>query len=260
MKFNKIILAGALASILSSYAAAGQQLPIDFVKKTRADHAADDINAGRLSYSHSCGWVDWGHAKGDGPAGLIKSVVGGKAAKLSLDDHVAVLNYSKEHGISLNKYTPIVYYQQMGKQVAGINIQVGMRSVYLVRKSLPKKTREGVAWRIFKEVSEQFERMQGAAPYGILPSTAASSFGIGDLTGDKISFYRALRGYSKAHLEKICKPYSTEKSLQQLERQRQSPQGQGKWRKLPALLSVPRIPRGIVLTVVKGEQFFGEYK
>ena len=251
----------ALAGLLSQGVDTAQTvLPKGIVDGAGTNHTIEDIVSGRVSYSRKCGWIDWGHAGGEGPTELIESVLSQTPMQLSPKDEGAVKEFAAEKKISLNRYVPIVYFQQMKKTSVGVTIQAGIRSVYLVRKDLHRKTREGVAWRIFKEVSEQFEKMQGDVPYAILPSTAASSFGVGDLTGDKISFYSALRGYSKEKFEGICRPYTADKSVRQLESQREYNKGQARWRNLPAILSVPKIPRGVVLTVVQGQQFFGSYR
>jgi len=234
-------------------------LPKTIVQEAKKEKAVEEIVNGRLGYTPRCGWVDWGHARGDGPEQLLEHILKEQPSVLSKEDNVLVKEYITQKKLSPKKYYPIVYYQQMKKQEFGVEIAVGTRSIYIVQKVKTKKLREGIAWRIFKEVSVNFERLQGTAPYNIIPSTAASSFGIGDLTGNKVSFYTALRDYDSKDLRRICGSSTINGSLNMFERQHQDPSRQNRWKKIPQLISVPRIPRGVVRTVLDNKLFYGEY-
>ena len=216
-----------------------------------AEHAIADIKEGELSYTNKCGWVDWGHASGTGPKNLVDHVLAEHPSPLTDIEKQQVEEYLLTHNLSAKDYFPVTYSQQMQRKV-GIKFTAGTKSVYLVKRGLPKKIREGMAWRIFKEVSEHFETLQGSPPYNSVSRVAASSYGIGDLNGDKLAFYSALRGYTKSELEEKCGgSFSPKESLKMLEQQKNNPPARDKWRKMPQLVTVPYIKRGMVLTVVK---------
>ena len=70
---------------------------------------------------------------------------------------------------------------------------------------------------MFRQTSESFEKMQSSFPFNLNEGSRYSSFKGGDLTGNKIAFYRALKGYSKREVEKLCKPVSINHSLKLLQ-------------------------------------------
>ena len=47
-------------------------------------------------------------------------------------------------------------------------------------------------WEIFRSCSKNFEEQQASIPWGLIPGTAQSSFRMGDLRGNFISFCRAI--------------------------------------------------------------------
>jgi hypothetical protein len=163
------------------------------------DSIKNDIESGELQYTSNCGWINWGHALPEGLGSLIKEVVNDTS------------NTSNKKTITYGQYMKI-------KFIGNSKIVVGISRKYAVSGKHPKAKREEIAYAIFQETSEAFEKMQETFLYGMQQGVQNSSFKDGDLTGNNIAFYRALKGYDKDYIEKISEPVSMAQSLKLLEK------------------------------------------
>ncbi len=75
---------------------------------------------------------------------------------------------------------------------------------YFVRFQLGISEKESTALGIFKDVSEEFERSQRGV-LGVQDRIMHSSFSEEDLVSNLIGFYRAVKGYSRNDVERLCK-------------------------------------------------------
>lgn len=101
---------------------------------------------------------------------------------------------SRFKDLTSKNYFPITHEQAMG--VYGQNFAAS-REAYIVRKHLPAKIKEQVAFSIFMDVSYEFEKLQGTFPYAIGIGNSASSFSTEDLPSNAIGFFAVSRGGAK---------------------------------------------------------------
>jgi hypothetical protein len=158
-----------------------------------------EIRNGKLSYSSNAGWINWGHAN---PAGI----------RPFLDEFFRL--WRNSHGAPFE----ITYSQQMSGNYGLLGIQSGIERTYSISSIPDEGSLERIAWGIFREVSEAFESLQGEFPCAIEARSQSSSFREGDLLGNRIGFYRALRGYTPDQVKSWLQPASVEDSLQELKR------------------------------------------
>lgn len=154
-----------------------------------------DIESGELSYTCNCGWINWGHALQDGVNELINNVVNDSIGVIATKQ----INYSQKMEFTL---------------VWNVKIVAEVKRNYVVHGKLTVKEREQVAFLVLKETSESFEKMQGSFPYSFINGSQNSSFKDGDLTGDNIAFYKALKGYTNEDIVKMCDTVSKNQSLE----------------------------------------------
>ncbi|QHT66209.1 hypothetical protein GXP67_05775 [Rhodocytophaga rosea] len=156
------------------------------------------IRRGDLAYSCNCGWISWDHALPWGVQTLIAELVHDSAVDVGAKQ--------------------ITYAQNMKIDFIGKTKLVAQISrTYVFSRAVSLQEREQMAFLIFRQTSESFEKMQASFPFSLNEGSQHSSFKGGDLTGNKIAFYRALKGYSKQQVEKLCKAVSTKASLKRLE-------------------------------------------
>jgi len=141
------------------------------------------IRGGDLAYSCNCGWLDLGHMSPRGARKLWQDVNSGSGQQ-SLTKQGFYVRYSQEAGIK-----PL-----------GIPIMKGVYAEYFVKYNLSLSEKEYVALSIFKEISEAFESSQD----GIQDAIMHSSFSEEDLVSNLIGFYMAVKGYSRADVNKWC--------------------------------------------------------
>ena len=111
----------------------------------------------------------------------------------------------------------ISYSQQMyGRYFGVIGVRSEVERVYLIKGVANEQELDRVAWGIFREVTEAFETMQGSFPNAIDASSQASSYRSADLLGNRIAFYRALRGYSIEQVGEWIRPTTVDESLRRL--------------------------------------------
>ncbi len=138
-----------------------------------------EIRSGKLAYATTAGWVNRNHAN---PAG----------AQLLVDD--LRRRWRASGGLPFD----VTFAQQMsGRYLGIINVISRAERTYHLPQPMTEQDLERVAWGIFRQVAEVFETMQGAFPNAIDANSQGSSFREGDLMGNRIAFYRALRGYSE---------------------------------------------------------------
>ncbi|MCP4403821.1 MAG: hypothetical protein GY801_41760, partial [bacterium] len=79
--------------------------------------------------------------------------------------------------------------------------------VYFVKYALSLPERESVALGILQEISEGFEGMQASFFYDTamhIVGKAGSGFSEEDLPSDLIAFYRAIRGFTRPYIDRLC--------------------------------------------------------
>jgi RHS repeat-associated protein len=138
-----------------------------------------------LTYSCNCGWIDWGHARTDGPESLLYRVTTpwGQLSRQGRGHHV-------------------IYGQQAGRDILGLSFRKGVTADYFVAENRSHAEYESIALGIFKEVSEAFERSQDDL---VQEGLGHSSFSEEDLVSNLIGFYRAVKGYSESDIDTWCK-------------------------------------------------------
>ncbi|MES2571513.1 MAG: hypothetical protein V4710_15850 [Verrucomicrobiota bacterium] len=141
------------------------------------DHL-EDVRSGKLGYTAKAGWVNWGHARPESVRRFL-------------------WNLNAAHRRAAGNAFTISYSQSMSGQLAGLEITSSLARTYQVVGGLNPGELELVALGIFREVSGAFEAMQGRFPNALDARSQMSSFRNGDLMGDHIAFYRALRDYSE---------------------------------------------------------------
>lgn len=120
-----------------------------------------------VTYVKGIGWVDWGHARPEGPSMLIEDI------KTRLN----------------NNHLPsdtIKYSQTMKMR----HIKATVSSSFVIDSTLHPFITE-LSYKIFNHVTCRFEEMQGGYPFNLIPCIVSSSQKEEDLNGNKISFYCA---------------------------------------------------------------------
>lgn len=141
-----------------------------------------------LIYTKRCGWVDLGHANGDG-ARILWNQINAETGTSSL---------------AKPGYYIITYRQMMGNRY----IKVGRYKRFEIRKGLSDAEKKSVALAIFLAVSKDFETFQGNWFFRHFTN---SSFSAEDLVSDLIGFYRAV--YPNKQLLQACEPVSKDIAL-----------------------------------------------
>lgn len=176
----------AVAAALFAYLRLGQ----DFI---------GDIQKQKLRWTRA-GWVNFAHANPGGVTVFIEDLR---------------RRWKAAHGQPFE----ITYSQQMYGQYFGlISVQAKVQRTYRISSANTETDLDRIAWGIFRAVTEAFETMQGAFPNAIDAASQDSAFRDGDLLGNRIAFYRALRGYSEERVASWLQPQSVSASLQQFQR------------------------------------------
>lgn len=157
------------------------------------EDAAGKIVKGLLEYSHNCGWIDWGHARPDGPKKLWEQVLN-----------------EKENPGGDKDYFRVRYRQDMGTAALGVSLRAGVEKDFLVKRGLSVDQKKSVALAIMMDVTEAFEGMQGSWPYRWVTT---SSFSEDDLMSNVIAFYRAVEGYSEQDIRAWALVHDAEQSF-----------------------------------------------
>jgi hypothetical protein len=127
--------------------------------------AFQEFSQQNITYSDEWGWVDWGHARADGPRVLLSIV----AARLALPvDSVDVPYTQRSRMFGLLMETSATFRLCTADSAKALALSYG----------------------IFERVSAEFEAAQGR----IFPDGFLSPLQTGDLHGNAISFYAAARG------------------------------------------------------------------
>lgn len=132
------------------------------------------IYRAELTYNDQLGWIDWDHAKSEGPAVLLR-------------DLEKKLQHPSASGDT------ITYRQQL--RMAIVRASVEKR---FVSKNLSEANKASVAYAIFESVSQSFETMQGEFPFNLIPFVSLAAFGEEDENGNNIAFYCACKGIQTA--------------------------------------------------------------
>lgn len=159
---------------------------------------AHDIRIGKLRYTARAGWVNSGHARPEGVRVFTQAL-----SQLWRDSGGAPFD------ITYGQYMDGHYFGLLG-------VQSQVERTYRVIPPLTETELDRVAFGIFREVSESFETLQGSFPNALDAQSQDSSFREGDLMGDRIAFFRALRGYSARQVQDWIQPLPPELSLLQL--------------------------------------------
>ena len=155
------------------------------------------IRDGSYGHSHRAGWVNWGHARPEGPAAFQRSI---RAAWQAASDPPRPFRVS--------------YGQTMqGRLTGDWWLSSGYSATYEVAAGLTEEELDLAAWHIFREVSSAFETVQGSLPSALDIRSSDSAFRAGDLMGDRLAFYAALRGLSVDELRRLVEAESVAESL-----------------------------------------------
>lgn len=178
-----------------------QRSPMSFQTATREtiqrvpDESGVNDSPPRYSYSTNCGWIDWAHADTGMTTQLIQAVRDASdRMRTSGATTPELVNAPRmeSHGgpIFLSGVTPIVH----------------------IKRPLSPDEVLSVALRIFMLQSLGFEALQNWTD-----SIGSSSFSEEDLPSNLISFYRAARGFNRAHIETTCDVWDSARSLTQIQ-------------------------------------------
>lgn len=159
---------------------------------------SDSIKSGELQYSEELGWINWGHAKPDGP-------------KEAFDK---LLRSNSENTDSFE----LDYCQRMKAKLAGKWREAKYCETLKLPPSLSRKEAKSAFFDLFIEVSNGFENLQGSFPYSASVDSRNSSFREGDLTGNLIAFYCATQGIDTDAVKSRLTLYSVEESLKKFEK------------------------------------------
>lgn len=141
-----------------------------------------------LIYTKRCGWVDLGHANGDG-ARILWNQINNETGNPSLTH---------------SGYHIITYRQMMGNRY----VKIGIYKRYEILKGMTDAEKRSVALSIFLAVSKDFESFQGNWFFRHFTN---SSFSAEDLVSDLIGFYRAV--YPTKQFLQTCEPVSKDIAL-----------------------------------------------
>lgn len=158
---------------------------------------ADSIKSGELQYSEELGWINWGHAKPDGPKTAFESL----------------LRLNSENADSFE----FSYCQYMKAKLAGQWREAEYCEAVKMPAGLSKTEAQRAFFHIFIEVSVGFETLQGSLPYSASADSRNSSFREGDLMGNLIGFHCATEGIDLNAVKSKLTLYSIEESLKMYE-------------------------------------------
>lgn len=152
----------------------------------------------RLSYTRSCGWVDWGHALPDSAKKLMAQMKAEQADWPQLGQMKVFLDGAP------------AYILSYGQGMAAGSLRVSTGRHWIVRKGLTLDQQQSVALAIFMQASMDFEDLQGSFPFSI--KTGASSYSMEDLVSNLIGFYAAVTSLTQPQMREICGEVSVKES------------------------------------------------
>ncbi|WPU91353.1 DUF4157 domain-containing protein [Mucilaginibacter sabulilitoris] len=156
---------------------------------------------GRYNFSANCGWIDWSHADASLALALIK-----KVQQASDDLHNAGTNATDSTGdFSSPAMTSKVPHTAIVLSSAAVNVRL--------LKALSPAEINSVALSIFKTLSIAFEAQQLWTDF-----IGESSYAQEDLPSDLISFYMAVKGYTKDDVMKFCAGVGPDESAAEYDR------------------------------------------
>ena len=156
-----------------------------------------EVLAGKLGYTSRAGWINWNHANQDGVVHFLADL---RRTWRSVGD----------------KPFQISYAQEMSGVYGPIRVQSIAERYYHIDSCPDEASLEKIALGIFRETSEAFEDMQGAFPNAVDARSQESSFREGDLRGNLVAFYKALRGYPDEEVRVWLGTVSEETAVAQL--------------------------------------------
>lgn len=139
-----------------------------------------DIRSG-LIYTENLGWLDLGHANPSGAERLWSQM--------------------EMHRGGNSEYFEVNYYQDMKKNIYGINTTAGIYRRFLVRRGLSDHDLKGVALSIFMSTSRQFEELQDLWPYILITD---SGYSAEDLVSNLFGFCQAVNHADYTSFLDIC--------------------------------------------------------
>lgn len=166
---------------------------------TVAPSLQSEIRNGTLQYSEELGWINWDHARPDGPREAFR--------------RLQRLNEESNDSFSFT------YHQKMVLPLAGVRYVAEVEELWKIQAGLSSPELKSVFLEVFTSVSSRFEKMQAQGAYAGLAASRESSFREGDLTGNLLAFYMAVNGESISDVQKQLTLFNTEKSLKQLSEQ-----------------------------------------
>jgi len=158
-----------------------------------------EIQKGNLQYCEELGWINWDHARPDGPREAFR--------------RLQRLNEESEDSFSFT------YHQKMVLPLAGAQYVAEVEELWKVQSGSRPEELESVFLKVFVSVSNRFEKMQAQGAYAGLAASRESSFREGDLTGNLLAFYAAITGEQTATIQKQLRLFSVDKSLEQLKKE-----------------------------------------
>lgn len=159
---------------------------------------ADSIKSGELQYSEELGWINWGHAKPNGPKEAF--------------DKLLRLNSENTDSFELD------YCQRMKAKLAGKWREAKYCETLKLPPRLSRKEAKSAFFDLFISVSKGFENLQGSFPYSASADSRNSSFREGDLTGNLIAFYCATESLAVEDVKSRLTLYSIYESWKKFEK------------------------------------------
>ena len=154
-----------------------------------------EIRNGTLQYSQELGWINWDHARPDGPVEAY--------SRLQRLNDEATDSFS------------FTYRQKMVLPLVGNLYVAEVEELWKIRNGLTEEELKNVFLEVFVSVSNRFEEMQAHGAYAALAASRESSFREGDLIGNLLAFYAAVDGEAFRDFKRALSLFSIEKSLQQ---------------------------------------------
>lgn len=161
---------------------------------SQSTSSVKDIEETTVQYSEELGWINWDHARPDGPAKAFKRLM--RLSEKATDSFA--FSYSQEMALRL---------------VAGEYVAKAEQR-WMIPPKLSRTEQEQVFAKIFGSVSTQFEEMQGKGMYQGLGASRNSSFKEGDLMGNLLALHAVFRHYSQTYYKKRLELYSPEENLE----------------------------------------------
>lgn len=113
----------------------------------------------RLSYTRRCGWVDWGHALPGNAPGLRTQLESERAAWPGLSQVTVTLNGHPAFAI------------HYGQGMTGFSAA----RHWVIRRGLPRASRESAALGIFLSASYDLEGAQASFPFSLVTDSGFSA-------------------------------------------------------------------------------------